>query len=81
MYSSSEENYRKYLTKLKFSCETAKIAIQAISQVNHASTLEDIDVRIRAAEQLVTNLQDAKRHLLYFKNKLQSDRDKGLLQR
>lgn len=81
MYSSTESNYQKYLAKLRFSCETGLLAIKAIMQVNQASTLEDIDVRIKATEQLISNLQDTRRHLFYFKNKLENDRARGLLQR
>ncbi len=61
-------NYSKYLAKLCSGCETATVVLKAISQTTRTNTAEDIHVRLEAVQQLIRNLQEIQRHLLYFKN-------------
>jgi hypothetical protein len=66
----SNEIYQKYLAKMRFGCEQLHFVIKALSQTSQVNTKEDIDARIEAATRAISYLQDIRRNMLYFKNRM-----------
>jgi len=65
--------YQKWSALLSMHCVNIQTIAQALAQAPLANTLEDINARIIAAEKLGQYAADAKRSLLYFKNRLARD--------
>ncbi len=65
------DGYSKYLAKLQFGCQQLEILCKALGQSSKVSTKEDIDARLQAADRAITYLQDVKRAILFFKNRME----------
>lgn len=64
--------YRKYIHKLSQSVDNAVMALQIIRNKPDKAFEEDLDARIKALDSYIQHAQDARRWLLYFKNKAAS---------
>lgn len=59
----------KYIYKLSQSVDNAIMALQIIKNAPTKAFEEDLDARIKALDAYITHAQEARRWLLYFKNK------------
>lgn len=59
----------KYIFKLSQSVDNAVMALQIIKNVPTKAFEEDLDARIKALDAYIQHAQDARRWLIYFKNK------------
>lgn len=59
----------KYIFKLSQSVDSAIIALQIIRNAPTKAFEEDLDARIKALDAYIQHAQDARRWLIYFKNK------------
>jgi hypothetical protein len=59
----------KYIYKLSQSVDSAIMALQIIRNAPTKAFQEDLDERIKALDSYIAHAQDARRWLLYFKNK------------
>lgn len=59
----------KYIYKLSQSVDNAVMALQIIKNAPTTAFEEDLDARIKALDAYTKHAQDARRWLLYFKNK------------
>lgn len=59
----------KYIYKLSQSVDSAILALQIIRNAPTKAFEEDLDARIKALDAYIQHAQDARRWLLYFKNK------------
>ncbi len=59
----------KYIWKLSQSVDNAILAFQIIKNAPEKAFEEDINARIKALDSYISHAQEARRWLLYFKNK------------
>lgn len=62
--------YQIYVAKLRNVSYQLQLAALAFTQAPLVKEERDIDERIKAANSIIEYTQEAKRYLLYFKNKL-----------
>lgn len=67
----------KYIYKLSQSADSAIVAMQIIKDAPNKAFKEDLDARIKALDSYITHAQEARRWLLYFKNKANKPYDIG----
>lgn len=61
--------YNKYIFKLSKACDSAILALQIVKNAPEKAFEEDINERLKALDTYIRHAQEAKRWLLYFKNK------------
>lgn len=64
------ESYNKYLAKLRFGCDQLQMVAITLAKSNLVNTKEDMDERLKAIDSAIGYLQDVKRAILFFKNRL-----------
>jgi hypothetical protein len=68
----------KYIYKLAKSVDNAIMALQIIKNAPNKAFEEDINERIKALDSYIEHAKDARRWLLYFKNKAAKSKPLGL---
>lgn len=63
--------YSKYLEKLRTAVYNIQMMAVAAGQGPYVQTKEELDARIKALDAVIKWSQDAKRGLIYFRNRME----------